>query len=155
MKMITRRRFIKNAAKVTGGLYVLRRVPILSAGEKKQSDIRIESVTHRYEEHRFRTPLKFSRAVVDRLTMLTAECKVRTAAGREATGFGVLPLNYTFTYPSKNLTPEARLTAMKELSRTYQGLLESTKSLVIRSILIGSSLLSMTKRLPRCPRNCS
>jgi L-alanine-DL-glutamate epimerase-like enolase superfamily enzyme len=113
--MVTRRRFIENAAKVAGGLYALRRVPILSAAEKKQSDIRIESVTHRYEEHRFRTPLKFARAVVDRLTMLTAECKVRTASGREATGFGVLPLNYTFTYPSKNLTPEARLAAMKEL----------------------------------------
>jgi L-alanine-DL-glutamate epimerase-like enolase superfamily enzyme len=90
-------------------------VPILSAVERKQSDVRIESVTYRYEEHRFRTPLKFARAVVDRLTMLTAECKVRTESGKEATGFGVLPLNYTFTYPSKNLTPDARLDAIREL----------------------------------------
>src|SRR5437879_3616561 len=115
MARITRRRFIKDATSVAGGLYALSRVPVLSAGERKPSDIRIESVTHRYEEHRFRTPLKFARAVVDRLTMLTAECKVRTQSGKEATGFGVLPLNYTFTYPSKNLTPAARLDAIKEL----------------------------------------
>jgi L-alanine-DL-glutamate epimerase-like enolase superfamily enzyme len=115
MKTPTRRRFIKYATTTAAGLYALRRVPILSAGERRQSDIRIESVTYRYEEHRFRTPLRFARAVVDRLTMLTAECKVRAASGREATGFGVLPLNYTFTYPSRNLTPAARLDAIKEL----------------------------------------
>jgi L-alanine-DL-glutamate epimerase-like enolase superfamily enzyme len=116
MKMVTRRRFIKHATTVAVGMSGLGRVPILSAAEKKKSDIRIESLTFRYEEHRFRTPLKFAQTVVDRQTMLTVNCTVRTAAGKEAAGFGVLPLNYTFTYPSKKLMPEARLAAMKELA---------------------------------------
>jgi L-alanine-DL-glutamate epimerase-like enolase superfamily enzyme len=117
MRRVTRRQFIKNATTVAGGWYALRRVPLLSAGERRQSDIRIQSVTHRYEEHTFRTPLKFARTVVNRLTVLTVECKVRSVSGKEATGFGVLPLNYTFTYPSKALTPAVRLDAIKELVR--------------------------------------
>src|SRR5262249_36674673 len=60
--------------------------------------------------------LKFAGTVVDRQTMLTVNCTVRTAAGNEAKGFGTLPLNYTFTFPSKTLSPDARLGAMKALA---------------------------------------
>src|SRR5262249_6501550 len=72
-------------------------VAMLSASTKK-SDVRIERVSYGYEEHVFRAPLKFARAVADRATMLTATCTVRTAAGKVATGFGMLPLNYIFTF---------------------------------------------------------
>src|SRR5262249_51226173 len=85
-------------------------------GDKKKSDIRIEDISLRYEEFVFRTPLKFAQTVVDRQTMLTVDCTARTAAGKEAKGFGTLPLNHTFTFPSKQLTPEAKLGAMKALA---------------------------------------
>lgn len=48
--------------------------------------------------------------------MLTVKCVVRTAAGKMAEGFGTLPLNYVFSFPSKQLSPDARLGAMKALA---------------------------------------
>jgi L-alanine-DL-glutamate epimerase-like enolase superfamily enzyme len=118
MKKPTRRRFVKSVAVVGGGLCttgLTRGVPLFSR-EKKTSDVRIENVSVSFEEIVFRTPLKFAQTVVDRQTILTVECTVRTAAGKEAKGFGTLPLNYTFTFPSKKLEPNARLRAMKALA---------------------------------------
>src|SRR5215468_6180903 len=118
MNRTTRRRFVKSAAAVAGGFCtagLAGGVTILSARTKK-SDIRIERVSYRYEEHVFRSPLKFARTVVDRQTLITVECKVRTSSGKVATGFGTLPLNYTFSFPSKKLSHDARLKAMKALA---------------------------------------
>jgi L-alanine-DL-glutamate epimerase-like enolase superfamily enzyme len=114
----TRRGFVKSAAAVGGGICaagLAGGVPILS-GYTKKSDVRIEDISLGFEEFAFRTPLKFARTVVDRQIMLTVNCTVRTAAGKEAKGFGTLPLNYTFTFPSKKLSPEARQGAMKSLA---------------------------------------
>lgn len=84
---------------------------------RKKKDIRIESISHSFKEHAFRAPLKFAGAVVNRQTMLTVNCTVRTAAGKVATGFGTLPLNYVFTFPSKKLSEQASLEAMQALAR--------------------------------------
>ena len=118
MYKTTRRGFVKNAAAVAAGIWAAGlsgRAEVRAAGAKK-SDVRIERVSPSYEEHQFRTPLKFALAVVNRQTMLTVNCTVRTAAGKVATGFGTLPLNYTFTFPSKKLSEESRLGAMKALA---------------------------------------
>ena len=87
----------------------------LSATTKK-SDVRIERISCSYEEHVFRAPLKFALTVVDRATLLTVNCTVRTRAGKVGTGFGTMPLNYTFSFPSKKLSEQARLGAMKALA---------------------------------------
>jgi L-alanine-DL-glutamate epimerase-like enolase superfamily enzyme len=118
MNKTTRRRFIKSAAAVAGGICttgLAGGVTILS-GSTKPSDVRIEDISLRFEEFVFRTPLKFAGTVVDRQIMLTVDCTVRTAAGKEAKGFGTLPLNYTFTFPSRKLSPYARQGAMKSLA---------------------------------------
>src|SRR5215831_4500881 len=118
MKRDTRRGFIKSAAAIAGGLFTpgsSRGVEIGSASTKK-SDARIEHISCRHDEHVFRAPLKFARTVVDRATLLTVDCTVRTRAGRVANGFGTMPLNYTFSFPSRNLSVEARLGAMKALA---------------------------------------
>jgi L-alanine-DL-glutamate epimerase-like enolase superfamily enzyme len=118
MYKTTRRRFVRSAAAIAGGICTAGLsggVP-LPSGSAKKSDVRIERISHSYEEHAFRAPLKFALAVVDRQTMLTVTCTVRTAAGKVATGFGTLPLNYTFTFPSKKLSDTARLAAMKALA---------------------------------------
>jgi L-alanine-DL-glutamate epimerase-like enolase superfamily enzyme len=116
MNRTTRRAFVKSAAAAACGICTARTSGGggFSPGTKK-SGVRIERVSFRYEEHVFRTPLKFALTVVDRQTMLTVKCTVRTAAGKVATGFGILPLNYVFTFPSKKLSHEARLGAMKAL----------------------------------------
>jgi L-alanine-DL-glutamate epimerase-like enolase superfamily enzyme len=118
MSKTTRRGFVKSAAAVAGAMCTsgLAKGVTNSSGRKKQSDVRIEDVSVRFEEFVFRVPLKFAQTVVDRQTMLTVNCTVRTAAGKEAKGFGTLPLNYTFTFPSKKLAPQARLGAMKALA---------------------------------------
>src|SRR5262245_21375363 len=113
MNKPTRRTFVKAAAAVAAGLSGCAKTPT-APGEKK--DVRIESVSCGYEEFAFRTPLKFALAVVNRQTMLTVNCTVRTAAGKVATGFGTLPLNYIFTFPSRKLSEQARLGAMKALA---------------------------------------
>src|SRR5438105_4586735 len=118
MNETTRRTFVKSAAAVAGGICtgaLSGGVTVLAASSKK-SDVRIERISCSYQEHVFRAPLKFARAVVDRQTLLTVQCTVRTAAGKVAMGFATLPLNYTFSFPSKKLSPEARLGAMKALA---------------------------------------
>jgi L-alanine-DL-glutamate epimerase-like enolase superfamily enzyme len=113
MTRMTRRGFVKSAAIAAGvgaaGFAIL-------SSRAKRTGVRIENVTHSYEEHVFRTPLRFARANVNRQTMLKVECTVRTASGTTATGFGILPLNYVFTFPSERLSAEARLEAMKALA---------------------------------------
>src|SRR5262245_52862662 len=118
MNKVTRRRFVKSAAAIAGGFCAaeLARSVTILAPRTKKTDVRIEGVSYRYEEHVFRSPLKFARTVVDRQTQLTVECKVRTVSGKVATGFGTQPLNYTFTFPSRKLSPDARLRAMKALA---------------------------------------
>ena len=37
-------------------------------------------------------------------------------SGKVGKGFGILPLNYTFSFPSKKLAPDARLGAMQALA---------------------------------------
>src|SRR5207244_4066781 len=118
MNKTTRRRVVKSAAAIAGGICTAglsSGTAILSASTKK-SDVRIERISYSYEEHIFRAPLKFARTVVDRATLITVQCMVRTASGKVATGFGTLPLNYTFSYPSKKLSADARLGAMKALT---------------------------------------
>src|SRR5262245_66427973 len=114
MHKVTRRKFVASAAALAGGIGAAGVVFLTT--RKKPSDVRIEQVSYRYEEHAFRAPFRFARAVVDRQTMLTVECTVRTASGKVASGFGILPLNYTFSFPSERLSAAARLGAMKALA---------------------------------------
>ncbi|MFN0050923.1 MAG: enolase C-terminal domain-like protein [Planctomycetales bacterium] len=117
MRKTTRRTLFKDA--ITGAICAAGwgggQFPAV-ASTKRNRDIRIREVSFDFEEFIFRTPLKFAGVVVDRQTMLTAHCTVRTASGKEAKGFGTLPLNYTFTFPSKVLSPIARQEAMKGLA---------------------------------------
>jgi L-alanine-DL-glutamate epimerase-like enolase superfamily enzyme len=118
MKGRTRRSFLKSATAVAGGSCCRRLCSgfeILCPTTKK-SDACIERISCSYEEHAFRAPLKFARTVVNRATILTVHCTVRTRAGKLATGFGTMPLNYTFSFPSEKLSDPARLAAMKALA---------------------------------------
>jgi L-alanine-DL-glutamate epimerase-like enolase superfamily enzyme len=114
----SRRSFVRSVAAVAGGVGIARlsRSAESISPARKKTDIRIESISHAFEEHTFRAPLKFAQAIVNRQTMLTVHCSVRTRAGKVANGFGILPLNYTFTFPSKKVSEQARLEAMKALA---------------------------------------
>jgi L-alanine-DL-glutamate epimerase-like enolase superfamily enzyme len=116
---ITRRNFVKSAgifagSAVTAGLAGC--TGIVTGASRKKSDIRIARISFGYDEHVFRAPVGFAGAVVDRATMVTVRCSVRTAGGKVASGFGSMPFNHTFSFPSKKLTSETKNDAMKALA---------------------------------------
>jgi L-alanine-DL-glutamate epimerase-like enolase superfamily enzyme len=82
----------------------------------RPTDIRIKEVAFDYEEHRYRTPIKFGGVALDRATILNVRCVVETVAGETARGFGSMPLGNVWSFPSKVLPYEATLGAMKALA---------------------------------------
>ncbi len=117
--MITRRKFVKNAGAVASGIFASSLTGcrgIVSAASRKKSDIRIDHISFGYDEDIFRAPVGFAGAVVDRDTRVTVRCSVRTAGGKVASGFGSMPFNHTFSFPSKKLTNETKNDEMKALA---------------------------------------
>jgi L-alanine-DL-glutamate epimerase-like enolase superfamily enzyme len=88
---------------------------ILSAAVRK-TDIRLEHIAISYEEYKYRTPIKFGGHVVDRATVLNVNCSVRTGDGRVAKGFGSMPLGNIWSFPSKTMSYETTLAAMRALA---------------------------------------
>jgi L-alanine-DL-glutamate epimerase-like enolase superfamily enzyme len=81
----------------------------------RATDIRICDVEFAYEEYPYRTPLKFGGATVDHVTLLNVTCTVETPNGRVARGFGSMPLGNVWAFPSRLLTSDQTLAAMREL----------------------------------------
>ncbi len=131
-RTITRRNFAKNAATlaggiVTGGLMGCAGIP--SGAARRKTDIRIEHISFGYDEHLFRAPVGFAGAVVNRATMVTVKCSVRTASGKAARGFGSMPFNHTFSFPSTRLSNENKNDAMKALAAELAKVTDSYKEL--------------------------
>ena len=118
MRHYTRRKFVKNVGARAGGVVAasLSGIGFLSAASRKKSDIRIDSLSFGYDEHVYRAPVGFAGAVMDRATLITVRCAVRTAGGKVASGFGSIPFNHTFSFPSKRMSPETKNEAMKALA---------------------------------------
>jgi L-alanine-DL-glutamate epimerase-like enolase superfamily enzyme len=81
----------------------------------RPTDIRIEAISYRYEEFRYRTMIKFGGVAVDRATLVHVECRVRTLAGASARGFGSMPLGNVWSFPSRVLSYNDTLAAMQDL----------------------------------------
>jgi L-alanine-DL-glutamate epimerase-like enolase superfamily enzyme len=77
--------------------------------------IRVEDLSYAYDEFHYRTPIKFGGVSVDRSTILNVCCTARTSEGRAAEGFGSMPLGNVWAFPSKLMSFDATLTAMKAL----------------------------------------
>ena len=82
----------------------------------KPTDIRIEEVVFDYEDHLYRTPIKFGGVALDRATTLNVNVTVSTRAGKRARGFGSMPLGNVWAFPSRRLNYEQTLAAMRTLS---------------------------------------
>lgn len=89
--------------------------PALIAG-RRQTDIQIETVTHSYQDYRYRAPYMFGGSLVDRVTLLNVTCTVRTPDGRRAKGFGSMPMGNIWAFPSRTMSYDQTLNAMKTLS---------------------------------------
>ena len=122
MKEIGRRTFLKS---VTAGL--ASSPVILMATAPRKTDIRIESISTEYQAYKYRVPIKFGGLVSDRITLLNVNCVVSSAGGKTAKGFGSMPLANTWAFPSRKLSFDATLNAMKTLAERISKLTGSYK----------------------------
>jgi L-alanine-DL-glutamate epimerase-like enolase superfamily enzyme len=82
----------------------------------KPTDIQIEDLELSMEEWRYRTPIKFGGTALDRATTLNVTVRVRTVAGKAAKGFGSMPLGNVWSFPSRVLSYDQTVGAMKALA---------------------------------------
>jgi len=87
-----------------------------AASAPKATDIRIDEVRHGYEDYVYRAPYKFGGRVVDRVTLLNVTCRVTTRNGRSARGFGSMTMGNMWAFPSKTMTYDTTLAAMRDLA---------------------------------------
>ena len=74
-------------------------------------NVRIE-----FENYNYRSPLKFGGIITDKVTLLNVFVRVKDSSGKEADGFGSMPLGNIWSFPSKKLAYDETLSAMKELA---------------------------------------
>ena len=85
-------------------------------GKSNPAAIRIEQISHSYEDLRYRAPYKFGGFAVDRVTLLNVECVVSLKNGRTAKGFGSMTMGNVWSFPSHVLSYDQTLAAMKALA---------------------------------------
>ncbi|HUS06950.1 MAG TPA: enolase C-terminal domain-like protein [Bryobacteraceae bacterium] len=90
--------------------------PMLGFGATKPTDITIENISYGYEDFIYRTPIKFGGNVVDRVTLINVNCTLKNGAGKVAKGFGSMPLGNVWAFPSKTMSYDRTLAAMKALA---------------------------------------
>ncbi len=81
------------------------------------TDARIEEVRVDFEDFLYRAPYKFGGREVDRVTVLNVHCRVRTKAGKSATGFASMPLGNVWSFPAPDIPYPTTLAAMKSLAQ--------------------------------------
>jgi L-alanine-DL-glutamate epimerase-like enolase superfamily enzyme len=121
---MTRRDFVKSTL-----LLALLARQRLAARPKKNatvaarpSDIRILDVRHSFEDHKYRTPYQFGGRTVDHVTLLNVDVRVVSASGKEAAGFGSMPLGNAWSFLSQVVTYDQSLEAMKHLAERIRGI---------------------------------
>src|SRR5216684_1662782 len=88
----------------------------------RATDISIKDVRFSYEDFVYRAPIKFGGVALDRATTLNVECVVQTIGGRVAKGFGSMPLGNVWSFPSRVLSYDATVGAMKALAEEIAAL---------------------------------
>jgi L-alanine-DL-glutamate epimerase-like enolase superfamily enzyme len=89
------------------------------------TDIAVKAVDFSYQDFRYRTPIKFGGVALDRATLVDARCEVETLAGKRAGGFGSMPLGNVWAFPSRVLSYDDTLPAMKAAVDRVAGLYRS------------------------------
>ncbi len=117
---ITRRNFLKAATVGTLSLSPLTSGLVFAAPKRKSSDIRVKEVNISYEDFAYRTPYEFGGRSADVVTLLNVHCTVETAAGHVAKGFGSMTMGNEWSFPSKTLSYDTTLNAMKRLAERIQ-----------------------------------
>jgi L-alanine-DL-glutamate epimerase-like enolase superfamily enzyme len=104
----SRRQVLKSIAGVMAGAPAILSAPA--------TDIQVVEVEPSYQDFNYRAPMKFGGSVVTRVTLLNVRCTVKGRDGKTAHGFGSMPMGNVWSFPSKKLSYDDTLAAMKELS---------------------------------------
>src|SRR5262249_8168243 len=94
---------------------------------RRATDILVEEVQTSYEHFRYRAPIKFAGAVLDRVTLLNVQVLVRNRAGAKAHGFGSMPLGNVWSFPSRVLGYDTTLGAMQAMAGKFAQLIRDSK----------------------------
>ena len=88
----------------------------MAAMPARDTGLVLEDVSFETEDFLYRTPIKFGGTVLDRATLLNVTVRARAGGGKSVRGFGSMPLGNVWSFPSKVLTYEDTLGAMKALA---------------------------------------
>jgi L-alanine-DL-glutamate epimerase-like enolase superfamily enzyme len=117
MRTFTRRSFLGSAVFAPG----------LLLAQQRATDMRIEDISHSFEDFTYRTPIKFGGTEVNKVTLLNVNCVIRNGAGKSVKGFGSMPLGNVWSFPSKTMPYERTLAAMKALSERISRITDAYK----------------------------
>jgi L-alanine-DL-glutamate epimerase-like enolase superfamily enzyme len=88
----------------------------------RPSAIRILDIRYSFEDHKYRAPYQFGGRTVDHVTLLNVDVRVATTSGKEAKGFGSMPLGNAWSFLSQQVTYDQSLEAMKLLAEEIRGI---------------------------------
>ncbi|PYV15459.1 MAG: hypothetical protein DMG21_15000 [Acidobacteria bacterium] len=89
--------------------------------------VRIEEVSLSFEDFLYRAPYRFGGRDVDRVTLLNVSLTVSTRSGKSAGGAGSMTMGNVWAFPSKTLSYDATLGAMKALAARLRNLVAGYK----------------------------
>jgi L-alanine-DL-glutamate epimerase-like enolase superfamily enzyme len=78
----------------------------------KTTDITLKDLRVESERINYRAPIKFGGRVVTDAVLANVMMNVETVGGKQATGYGSMPLGNVWAWPSAKVTPEQSLQAM-------------------------------------------
>jgi L-alanine-DL-glutamate epimerase-like enolase superfamily enzyme len=84
--------------------------------------VRVRDVQYSYEDFAYRTPIKFGGVALDKVTILNVAMAVEDHAGGVTSGFGSMPLGNVWAWPSRELTYDQTLAAMKHFAERVTAL---------------------------------
>jgi L-alanine-DL-glutamate epimerase-like enolase superfamily enzyme len=87
----------------------------------RSTDITVRDVSIAFEDHAYRTPIKFGGFALDKVTILNVSMVVETGAGKKGKGFGSTPLGNVWAWPTRELTYDQTLAGMKYIAGRLAG----------------------------------
>lgn len=85
------------------------------------TDITVRDLAISFEDHAYRTPIKFGGVALDKATLLNVTMTVETTAGKKAKGFGSMPLGNVWAWPTRELSYDQTLAGMKYIAARIAG----------------------------------
>ena len=101
-------------------------LPFAIHASAKTIEVRVKEISISYEDFKYRTPIKFGGNVVDRVTMLNVHAVIEDGTGKSSKGIGSMSMGNVWSFPSKLLSYDDTLNAMKDLASEVERITNKT-----------------------------